>query len=291
MFWKRIALGLFFLVGLIGDCRADSITVYFYPSHFDIDWSSPRSLAWSVLLNDLTPSFYSEKHELGHATVELQCDTRSAAPVDLMTGMSDLDPSAESQEILLQKAGLGVMFKSFAGRLQSDAEIREDIQSRYQGGDISWIQFDISSQSCRRVLWYYRQYVDRGYEKHYGLALRPRYGEGSGCSAFVISFLEVSGLLDETYVKDWSKVRRVPERLIGNTSLLSLLFKSSSGHWADEQEVGKSIRFWDPDTMHHWVLSHLKDYPRETRGRATGLHLDRKSAEVPSDPFWKTEFQ
>ena len=42
---------------------------------------------------------------------------------------------------------------------------------------------------------YFHEYRDRGYAQNYGLPLRPRYGEGAGCSAFAVSFLDVAGLL------------------------------------------------------------------------------------------------
>ena len=264
-----------------------TLTLYFYPSPHGVDWASPRSLARSVLLNQL--SFAG--HPIGHVQIGLESPgTRRFA-----TGMVQISMPEQRKKIIQEGLGLGTLFRDFPGRIETTDAIYPEIQGRFSRGNISYLKFLVSPAAHARALTYAREYVERGYSAHYGLPNRPLYGEGAGCSAFAASFLEVTGLLDPEFFSAWSRTICVPEKWIGGVdrkvSLLGLLDPRGSSSWATESEPHRKIFFWDPDLMHSWALrvwsSDERPFGREKTKNACGLILDRRDAVVPQGTVWK----
>ncbi len=275
------------------------VTLYFIPSPKGIDWATPSLLAKSTLANQAPYGKHPLKHSIGHVNVEVACGDRVQDRI--LAGMTSADKSDRIWLLLKDRIGLGVLFHDFEGKLQETSEIEEDIASRMPTGDISWLTIKINQGSCQRLLQYYSEYRERGYDKHYGLHLRPRYGEGAGCSAFGASFLELAGVLDQEFVEGWQLTRLVPEGLIGSeirrVSLWELIWSRKAKRWAEPDEPHRRIDFWDPDVMHQWALRTWKQesispsgkYLLQKNGKSYGLLVDRVDVPTPADPIWKSD--
>jgi hypothetical protein len=294
---KRTVIAALWIAGLWGAmtgtaAQAHEIVLHFYPSPAGASWRTPRSLTQSVLLNSFLPQPFPVRHAIGHVAVGVRCGGEDK-PFDELTGMTSADETEDHRLLLKEKVGLGILFHTFSGRLQDSTEVQRDIDSRLPTGGISWLRVEVSPQTCERALTYVRQFRDRGYSKFYGLPLRPRYGEGSGCSAFGASVLEVAGVLDPEFRREWWHGVDVPLTLMGNegapVSLLRLLFGAAARTWAAAPESGRAVEFWDPDAMNLWVSKRWQDpgeYVREQTQESRGLRLDRSSLPVPDGPIW-----
>lgn len=274
------------------------MTLYFYPSP-GLNWESPASLSLYTVRNELL----RKPRAIGHVSIEISCPkTPQGQAVQILTGMSQQTKLESMKLMLLKGYGFGIMFHDFKGALEDPRKLRPELESRFKSGNLSFLNFKINQQTCERLAQYIQEYDQRDYDLHYGLPNRPRYGEGSGCSAFGASFLDVAGLLDAEYRDQWTRVLRVPLSYIGGpltdqyVSIFSTFFASK---WANENEPHRSIYFWDPDLMHAWVKKiwdqQIKNpngvYHTLKKGNAIGLSTDRRHVSTPKDSIWKNEIK
>jgi hypothetical protein len=272
--------------------HADELTFYAYPSPLGISWDSPEQTGWTGLMSETAfdPRF-KDVHSLGHVQIELNCEESTSGPAQyVFTGMTNISDSEFASDLLDHGYGLGLLVGSFKGREENTVDIEADLPARYKSGRISFIDFMISPATCQRAAQYLAEYHALGYDKIYGgLADRPRYGEGAGCSAFGQSVLEIAGLMAPSWYQDWTRSVRVPYTLVGgpltneDVPLAEVLFGSHAMRWADPGERSFDLFFWDPDRIYNWINqnSAIK------RGKAKGLFLDRRETPTPTDPFWK----
>lgn len=226
-----------------------SLTLYIYPSPYGVDWRSPLHLTRSVIKNaaSLRP------RQIGHVAIELKSDVDGRTE-RFFTGMTSNNGATNRKLIFLKQMGLGVLFHQYPGFLESIEKLDPELEKRLEKGHFSFVRFNLSKESYERARLYLNQYQERNVGKYYGLPQRPRYGEGAGCSAFAASFVEVAGVMRDEFKNNWSSQVRVPEEFLANIPIWRLLIKSAKNQrWANENEPGKNIFFWDPDMMHAWV--------------------------------------
>ncbi|MBI2604828.1 MAG: hypothetical protein HYW49_01985 [Deltaproteobacteria bacterium] len=294
------------------------LTLYFYPSPYGIDWSSPRGLARSAVLNQ----FSRDGRSIGHVHIELKApDGSGTSPLHLVTGMIQRSHTEERALLFSEKVGLGILFHDFQGAIEQTESAAAEIKRHCRKGTISFLKFLIGARTHARALSYLREFIERGDCAHYGLPNRPLHGEGGGCTAFSTSFLEITGLMEEEFLRDWTQRIRVPRSLLGGTyadpeffgehsprtpkeknlaraagvSLARLLLPFGTSRWAGENEAHREVFFWDPDRMHGWVqrvwheesTSPTGRFRLETREKARGLVADRRGLHAPEGPLWK----
>ena len=281
---------------------ADSLTLHFYPSPHGINWSSPQRLTFSTAINLVTKKDKGYRRIIGHASIELQCDaTQDREAVHIWRGASSAFGTQLSDRLRTDKYGLGILFYNLDGRFEKNRNLEEKTELRLMKGRNSFIEYAISPETCKRLHEYSLEYEEREYWRHYGLPNRPRHGEGAGCTAFVVSYLSLAGILEPEYYDGWSKSVRVPLRLIGGhytdrkVSIFRLL--TTSLDWAKEHEAHYPLFFWDPDAMHRWVkrvhkndgvVGNLKFEPVRYFA-SKGLRLDVRDAPTPTDPFFHVQ--
>jgi len=291
----------------------------FYPSPHGLNWKTPKTLVRSVMNN--YQSHWS--HIIGHANVFVSCsNTTTANLVEtqtllnhpdlfktkdrtyLMTGMTNSDDQEMKKIVLEEGYGFNAMFYTFKGRLYTPKEIHQELPSAVDQGTLAFMQYQISNSTCLRLLKYYQEYKARNYDSMYGLANHPRKGEGSGCSAFAISFLDVAGLLEPWHFNVWGRTLKVPAKYIGGpetgrkVSINTLLSFFSNTSWAQEKEAAKTINFWDPERAFNWITHQWrKDQSNMIRfgyqparfKHALGFIVDRSQAATPTEPIWQNK--
>jgi hypothetical protein len=270
------------------------LTLHFYSSYSGLNWESPRSLTKSAVGNAAVDMIKRQGIALGHATVEVSCPAEGDIPArSLLTGMTQADLGEAPRLLLKEKRGMGILFHNFAGKLEDAKCVADRLECRAGKGKASFIGYEISPAQCRRLLKYADEFVERGGDDHYGLPNRPLEGEGAGCSAFAVSFLEVAGLLTDEQKKAWTRTLLVPEKYIGTEDrkvrLRSLLFKKS--RWAEPGEPHKEVTFYEPEAMHAWVQQKAaargEGYAVGSMGESVGILIDAKAAPVPDAPIWR----
>ena len=192
------------------------------------------------------------------------------------------------------------MFYPMAGKLQSKAEVKEDLNERYIKGNLNWITFKISKSTCQRVKKYLTTYKEENIQNIYGLVFNPRKKEGAGCSAFGMSLLQVAGLMTDEFKTEFAQRIYVNNNLNGyngsvnSVSFFKILFGIRSKEWAKDVKSGKELFFWRPNLMYSWVSnkirtiksSNLFTYKVEKRGVATGLLIDKSMVATPNKPIF-----
>lgn len=266
----------------------NQLTLYFIPSPVGMDWSSPANLAWSALKNRL--SFKSRF--MGHVFVELECGADKQ-----LTGMVGKNFDYLNQ-LLIEGRGLGVMYHSFDGTLEDQDKVAKEIKELSETGDrMNFVRFNLNPNQCVRALTYIKEYREKDVGRYYGLANRPLYGEGAGCSAFGASFAEVTGVLDYELTEGWSHSVNIPLAFAGpplkdeTVNLLKVMMNASS--WAKDDEPHQKLLFWSPDHMFAWVNKKIaassmdKQFTVTSLGKSQGIIFDKSHVIAPSGPIWQ----
>ena len=271
----------------------NTLTLYFYRSPVILNWSTPGALTRTTLLSGTKDLLRGQENiALDHVTVKLDCEDGTS----LHTAMTQEDPMESVRLLTTGQIGLGILFHRFAGRLEN----REEIERRLERNQkVRFLKFTLSSTTCRRVIDYAREFENRGHSRTYGLPLRPRKGEGAGCSAFAMSFLEIAGAMQHTSVREaaerWSRTLHVPKSMIGSpdrgVNLAALSLKPA--RWplrASDETV--PLFFWEPNRMYDWVGEQLlmgagTPWREVHEGSHPGLILDLSSIPTPTEPFFE----
>lgn len=273
----------------------DTLTLYFIPSPYGISWETPAQVARTTVRNHIT----FQNRNIGHVSIEIKCHEQKEAPaINFFTGMSG-DVSSSKKLLIKDGIGLGMLFYNYPGRLENSEELKKEIIEKSKKGRVNFLTFKLNPNNCRRLATYVEEYRKRGFYKYYGLPNRPLHGEGSGCTAFGMSFLEVAGLMEEEFKKSWSHFLRVPEHYIGTpigkepVNLLSLAFPLKNTRWAEPNEPHREIFFWDPDKMFEWVNLKYKENKNSKEmefvelNEAKGIILDRTHIVAPTSNIFK----
>ena len=174
----------------------------------------------------------------------------------MLTAMSPIHPAALKKNVLKDKVGLSILFKVIDGHLEETEKIRSELEYRTQTGKVAFITFNITDAAYEYLKLYIQSFRARGYDKMYNGKNLPRMGEGSGCSAFAMSFLELINALSPEYNKNWKIKVKVPDKLIGSEpagakiSLRRLLF---SFRWAKNNESFTPLELYDPSLIYNWI--------------------------------------
>lgn len=255
----------------------NTFTLYAFKSSTGINWSSPKSLAASVVKNEALSYLNGNKRLLGHVAVKIKCGER-----ELMTAMTSR--AGETKRVVLKKhAGLGVLFHIFPGQLENAKILNPEIAKKRKNGRVHSMTYIIDDRACDLMFGHYENFIKNGGQHNYGFPVDTLAGEGAGCSAFGVSFLQAAKIADEEQLKGWSGEVWVPEKYIGpysnekyteagqepypqieggsDVKLIPLIAKPGKTKWARPKEPGaKFLKFFDPDTMHSWIETKAKNW-------------------------------
>jgi hypothetical protein len=282
------------------------LTVYLIPSKAKYDWSSPSTLYHSYMKNYIRNILKKEKYLLGHAFLELQTDSD---PGNIMTGMRSTNREQQKNLVLEEKYGLSILGAGLEGRLQEKDELQQQIEKySRRKGKLTFMRFLISDEAAEKMTEFFQSYRRRldsiGPQICYGGAFWPRYyGEGSGCSALVVSFMEVAGLMTEEFMH-WIVEINIPMDLIGGpyNHEKEVEFKAIKDYtsWSDPGTRihldYEPFRIYDPTLMAEWVDEVLHSPQKAgdmvtvpvTLRKAKGLEIDARQVPVPQEPVLQT---
>jgi hypothetical protein len=246
-------IGILFLF-ISSATMADSVSLHLFRSPKGINWATPWSMTYSTLKNAIANTHGMRAYGISHVFVEVKCDSTNER---ILRGQTSTDDSNERELIFKEKHGLGVMFANYKGKYERDQSIENDM-APYEGSDRrGTFTALINPATCQRMLQYEREYVERGYGNMYsGLQADPLKGEGTGCSAFGMSFLRVGGLV-EGFTNEFKQIIDVPKRFIGGpltgkkVNILKIL-SSPAAKWSNKDDH-IHLEAWDPEQMLRWV--------------------------------------
>ncbi|MBY0517018.1 MAG: hypothetical protein K2P81_08930 [Bacteriovoracaceae bacterium] len=254
------------------------LRLFVIPSPFGMDWESPASLARTAALN----KFCFKPRFMGHVNVELV-----GPDIQELTGMRAKKLDAVPR-VLLKGQGFGVLYHSFEGQLEERAHLVPELKIRAQEKRLSFWQAKLTEAQLIRLKTYLDEYRAENVGQYYGLHNRPLHGEGAGCSAFGVSFLEVAGLLNDELKAAWSNQVRIPLSLSGaplmdqKVPITKIL--TQAHRWAMSDEDHKLMTYWDPDRMHRWLVENAT--PNTTWMGAPGVVIDATETAIPEKEIW-----
>lgn len=266
------------------------LTLLYIPSPFGLNWKSPSQLARTIILN----KYSLQARFMGHVNIDIKFINNRGEKEHILTGMVAANLNAVPL-LLKKKIGLGILWHSFPGRLETKEELiaEHDIYKK-TGKRLNFMRWNISHKAAQKLADYYEYYKQNQIDKFYGLVNSPLHGEGSGCSAFGASFLSTAGLLDEEFIKNCSMTVKAPLRLIGppitnnKPNFIKLALSNSS--WAKEDEEYKEIFFWDPDLMFHYTNRLIKEnngkYKIVHDGNSKGIEYEYQNAREDDEIFF-----
>lgn len=275
----------------------NTFTIYTFKSPIGVNWKSPKALAASVVKNEAVGYVSGNKRLLGHVSIDLKCQNRQ-----IITAMTSRDGENRNM-VLKQHSGLGVLLHIFPGELEPPEKLLPEIASKRRKGSVHSITYLISDAACEQMLDHYDNFVAKGGNHNYGFPVDTLAGEGGGCSAFGVSFLQAANLATAEQLTAWSGSVWIPEKFVGpynserytsgdqevlpntqggtDVKLVPMLLKPKKTKWAEPNEAGASyLEFFDPDTMFQWVETMAKawtpesDYQKRTFNKSIDLVFD-----------------
>lgn len=274
--------------------QAQELTIYTIPSPYGIDWDSPGKLLRSFIKNSTSKSPNgSNNFAIGHMMVELNYGQRHA-----LVGTSARSGAEMRNNVLFKGYGLGILFASIPGILQEKTENELYVKEGLQSGNIAFMKYMIDSIVFERLWTYLDGYKQRSYYKIYNGKNKPRQGQGAGCSAFAVSFLEVAGLMDIIPTNEWLINVYAPQYLIGGppgenreVGLEEIYLR---GRWAESQkESAQPISFYEPTLFFKYIqkmwAGHI-DNPRMKKHQlqnAKGFVIDVTDRACPQEAIWQ----
>lgn len=290
-------LGLLALL-LSTTLHADELKLHFMHSPLGINWKTPWNLTVSTLKNQMAPVGKKRAYSISHVFVEVKCESQGK---HIYRGMTSAPGTEDRDLVFKHKYGLGTMFHSYKGVLEKDESIIKDL-APYEGHKRhAELVIKVSPAACARMLSYAEEYEALGYGHMYsGLQADPLKREGSGCSAFGVSFMRVAGLMDN-FTDQWKEIINIPTRFIGgpmtgNKVNILYLLTHPGAKWTDKEKHVR-LEAWNPERMHSWVKKMYNEvrngqyegkWPANVsrKGNTLTLELDMSKRSVPTGPFW-----
>ncbi len=230
------------------------------PPPMRLNWSSPRSLFISTLLNHLR----GDKAPIGHLYVEFTLPHDSIPGGSrVITGMSrqKMTPIDSIKLVQGKRLGLGSFYYDFNGKLDSTEEAREEIIWAKNKKRHATIHVSISENTAQLMLAFLKQWIEQGSFRHYSGGLRVDIGEGAGCAEFGMHFLSMA-LGVHAINPDWVRKVRIPHHLIGggfagHSERISILdIFTQGGTWAKGSDPHHVYSIPDPELIFDWIKDH-----------------------------------
>lgn len=279
----------------------NELTIYVIPAKAKYDWTSPRTLCKSLFRNYRRNLFHKDRYLLGHAFVELNSPLASER---IFTGMRSDSRKELKNLVFEQHYGLAILGADLKGKLETENDLELKVEKYSRKGQLAFMTFIICNEAAARMISFYQSYkagIDSSGSPgaRYGGAFWPRYkGEGSGCSAFVISFLDLAGILKEEF-DEWKVKVNIPMELIGGpyNNNIDVRIKDIKKHndWvsSDDQENGgyEYLELYDPTLMFAWIQEmwdrheapNVMTITPVQLNKAKGILMDERNLPVPAE--------
>jgi len=306
-YWLRSFILLFILristIGLYAQTQNElnneqnEITIYVIPSLLPIDWSNPSLLFRTTevcYLNAITRKNY---YIIGHTIARI---TSPMLPSPYYIAMSGKKLMEKPELLLIKKIGFGALGATIQGHIESEKDIKRGIETYSKRNMVAYIKFRISNQAVQRLLEFtsgYQAKTMNGYAACdlYNGATWPRNeNEGSGCSAFGMSLLDVAGVLPAES-NQWCVNVKIPMNLIGgecnNNKKIKIgtILRTKSWYEGPGLEGVDFViyRTYDPALIFNWIRNKQSQndsiFKSDIENGITGLVVDKRNTFIADD--------
>lgn len=246
------------LLLLVTQAYAAEVTLYAINSPHPLNWSTPRSLLDTTIRSSINPTRQGRSnHTIGHAYIGVKCDGEA----EIISGMTSGKGFTSRNNLLKNGHGFSSILQDNPGHFQDHAESLKDVDFfSFQGDRTSVMKVIVSNETCLKAKQWYTDFAAREVFIYGGLMRRPLTGEGSGCSAYVMSFLEVADVDYAFFNKIFEQTIYIPNSLLGGgvygTNKVSLgTIRSNRTPLATPAENTLKVDFYDPNRMYYWIVN------------------------------------
>lgn len=206
----------------------NSITINIIPSTYELEWTTPRMLIFSILKNQYY--FPKTKSYIGHVSAEVNCfDGNNQKREFIGQSSHSLDGF---RNFILGGYGFSLLNKPqnnydlpllmVAGKLDDYSEVNIKYAEYMANKNFAILTTKMSEKSCLRALSYIKEYKKKTIEgkeagNRYGFGADPLKFEGAGCAPMVQTILSLADL--ESLSSGMDQEVFIPKELLGDPEI------------------------------------------------------------------------
>lgn len=239
----------------------NELELIFYRAPSPLNWSTPGSLVRSTFQNlKFKVGSHPYPHGISHVNVRLQCGKKASVYRGITSKKSDF---SYAWDFLIEGKALDTFLINVKGRFYTEKEIRSWLPTLKSKGYVRTLKILLNESQCARAERYLSMYEDLGLQNIYGgLRSLPLQGEGAGCAAFAVSFLQILDLFPVEIDEYWKRRLYVPLEILSTQerrARISALgyMRGKDRRWALPSEKHIVLDFWDPEKMFQWQAQML----------------------------------
>lgn len=262
---KALIIAIFTIIS--ASANADQLTLYAVNSPKPINWSTPRSLLLSTVKNFIKIGQSRRvRHEIGHAFVGFQCEGSS----EVISGMTGGSNGSSFKDLVMKKRGMSIVLEDAPGEFEDHKTAMSDILDLSKANRVNALRINISNEKCLKLKSWHQKYSSLPYHVYGGLDKRPLKGEGSGCSAYIMSYLEVADIDYDYFNGEFLSAIYIPKRLLGGqlgenkkVGVFSVLRDRTPLSVPSPDSL--KVEYYDPSNMYYWIQKKWLEYERDKR--------------------------
>ena len=274
------------------------ITFYAIPPAGDIDWANPSSLFKSTINCYLKAGLKKHYYVIGHVITQISSPLLDST---VYLSMSGAIQAEKLEYVLKKKVGLAALGATLKGHMEPFDAIQKGLELYSKRDRVRYIKYEVSEEAIKRIMRFVNYYTEKNEfgwspSEHYNGALYPRYQhEGSGCSAFGVSLLEIAGLLPDSIKKKWMVEINIPMELIGgplngNKRIKHRsVLKTKAWHDGTGKENIDFVKYtiFEPAYIFDWIKNKQTNndtlYRSDSNGKCSGVTADMRHVKIDSN--------
>lgn len=251
---------MFAFLGL-STAQAAEVTLYAINSPYTLNWETPRSLLLSTMRSSVNPTRQGRSnHTIGHAYLGFKCDGAE----EIMSGMTSGKGFSSRNNLFNEKHGLSVILQDNPGHFQKQAEVKSDVEFFSRSGHrMSVLKIEVTQEQCLKAKAWYEDFAARPEHIYGGIGRRPLTGEGSGCSAYVMSYFEAADINFAFFNNLFEQTLYIPNELLGGAFGDRVVpLKNIMGNKKRLALPGPDtyeVKVYDPNTMYFWIINRWQE--------------------------------
>lgn len=295
MFARWFALIFTVLAGF--SASANELELIYYRAPRPLDWTTPGSLVRTTVSNMMV----DYPHSISHVNVKLQCEKEAAIYRGSKATKSTL---SYAWDLIAESQSMESMIIPVPGTFYENEEILSWLPYLKENGYVRSLKLVLSDEQCVRAKTYLTQFVDQGQNQIYGgLRSNPRLGQGAGCAAFAVSFLEVLGAVKPEFKSSWQRHLRVPLVLTSTAKRTAAetfvtFMRGRDYGWAAPKEAAFEVDFWDPELSYDWIgdvaagrAKFSEPVKVVKQGKFQSVVWDVSAQAIPQEPIFPMGFK
>ncbi|MEK2645388.1 hypothetical protein [Bdellovibrio sp. BCCA] len=254
-------LAAFYLLFTSSLVSANELELIFYRAPKPLNWQTPGSLVRSAYQNmKARVNGHPYPHPISHVNVRLQCGNEPSIYRGMTSVRSNL---SYVWDFAFKGVALDAFMMNVKGRSYTEEEVLSWLGTLKRQGYVRSLKLILNSDQCARVQRYIHLYEELHLDEVYGgLRSLPHYGQGAGCSAYAVSFLQILDFFPPSLDQAWKRKLKVPLELLSSQTRSAHIgffgyLRGKDRPWASEKEAYTNLEFWDPDLMYAWVGNNM----------------------------------